>query len=228
MPTHKYELNGKRVPGVTTVIGSSLGWSRDGLMYWANKLGLEGMTLNDARQQPVAANIGTAVHDMIECHIQGQPHPTPVLPDESLEIANRAFKRFLRWFQNTRLKVIGTELYGVDAEYRTGWCLDALALSTDLNGKPALDLLDWKTSRGTYGDHVIQTAAYAVFIEKKLSEWFGESVRLSEVHVLRIDKETGAVSQKSWLRDDLEKAWEAFTYLRWLHEEKAGIEALCR
>ncbi len=34
--------DGTQVPGVTTVLGSSLGWKTPGLIHWAWKLGTEG------------------------------------------------------------------------------------------------------------------------------------------------------------------------------------------
>lgn len=198
-------------------------------MWWSNKLGLDGVTLADARKMPVAADIGTAVHDMIEAYILGRPATPPVLPESSTVIAEKAFKRFLSWFKKTRMKIVATELWGVDVEYKTGWCLDALAIAEDLDGNLVVDLLDWKTSKGTYPDHAVQVAAYAVFVEKYLAEWFGNpDFKINEVHVLRIDKETGTVSEKSWSRESVEPGWVAFTHARCLHQLKPQLAALCR
>ena len=73
MPTFAYtNADGDRVPGVTTVIGSNLGWSKNGLMWWANKHGRAGRDMKGAYDEANAAGaIGTCVHDRIEAYVHG-------------------------------------------------------------------------------------------------------------------------------------------------------------
>jgi len=256
VPTQPYKNQaGTRVPGVTTVIGGNLGWSKDGLMFWANKMGLQGLSLNDARQNPAnkAAATGTVVHDMIEETIHGRSSDVvlerasddPTFSPEQVQAARDAFEGFRYWYASSRLRIIATEVWGVDEGYQTGYCADALAVEPGLDGKDdQLVLVDWKTSSGTYEDHVIQVAAYVALIERLLKEgrafnggewdakalapYLGTDVQMGAAHVLRVDKETGMFSHKRWFRTHLEQAWSAFTHLRALHKMRTGIRAMCK
>ena len=64
----RYYVDGKRVPGVTTITGN-LGWSKEALIRWANRQGLAGTELEDARKGP--AQTGTIAHAAIEAEIKG-------------------------------------------------------------------------------------------------------------------------------------------------------------
>jgi hypothetical protein len=228
MPTKPYHTSdGKRVPGVTTVIGANCAWNKDALMRWANKLGREeGKTLDEARLvSGGAADIGTMVHEWVEAHILDAEPPrsaTSFSTEQLLQIesAKNAFKS---WYSGSNLTVLATECWGVDEEYRTGFCADALFLEAD----GGVTLGDWKTSKGTYADHVVQTAAYMIFVERLMVDWLG-GVELKGAHVIRFDKDSGMFSHKFWPRAALMEAWHAFTWLRALHDVRWRVEALTR
>jgi hypothetical protein len=242
VPTQPYyNRRGERRPGTTYVIGQNSGWNKDALMGWANREGLAGRKIRDDKQTggttvERAADIGTAAHTMIEAFTLGQEPKlvaaeqlTALKNDEDRAKAKQGFANFQRWFRNSRIRIVATEIFGVDEEYQTGYCADALGLEENENGEAAeLTLLDWKTSKGTYSDHAIQVAAYTVFIEKRLSEWMGHPVRLTGAHVVRVAKDTGNFKHAFWSRDSLEICWNAFTWLRALHEVRWPIEAMVR
>jgi hypothetical protein len=70
MPTISYRLqDGTRVKGCTTIKGQNVGWGKDPLMYWANKMGREGKTMNEARN--TATRPGTLAHLLIEYYLKG-------------------------------------------------------------------------------------------------------------------------------------------------------------
>jgi len=213
---------------VTTVIGGSLGWNKDVLVRWANRQGLAGVDTQSRLKQ--AGGVGDVVHDLIEKYVHQPPS------DESRVVnvgdggeAATAFSAFLAWNRQTRGEIIATELFGVDEEYQTGWCLDALRFED-----PGISLVDWKTSGGTYGEHLIQVAAYTVFVEQRLTEWrpdrlgYEDPVLLTGAHVCRFDKTTGGFSHKFWPRPALDVGWRAFTWLRALHEVRREIESRVR
>lgn len=236
MPTQPYfNAKGTRLPGVTTVLSVNLGWNKDALKFWANREGLAGREIRrdwGGSTMTRAADIGTTVHTMIEAHLLGQCPKlvaadllTLLSCDEDREKAKRGFGNFMRWHRGTTIRVVATEVFGVDEAYQTGFCLDALALEDGEDGTPELTLLDWKSSKGTYADHVIQVAAYMHFIEEKLRLW-GIPVRLTGAHIIRVGKDTGTFKHVFWDRATLEPAWKAFTWLRALHELKRPLEAL--
>jgi len=65
MPTGKYELQGKKLPSVTTIISRFK--NATGLIIWSNQLGLQGLNYFDELKK--AGNTGTALHDLAELYI---------------------------------------------------------------------------------------------------------------------------------------------------------------
>ncbi|MGH8899423.1 MAG: hypothetical protein ACRDZ4_20955 [Egibacteraceae bacterium] len=236
MPTFPYySAKGDRLPGVTWVIGQNLGWNKDALMRWANREGIAGRDIRgDRSASKVAADVGTAVHTMIEAHAQGwDPVAAAGSQLTDLSEADQAKVRsgydgFKRWFRNNRLVVVGTELHGVDEEYQTGFCLDALALEDTEGEKPDLALVDWKSSKGTYADHFIQVSAYTRFTESAIARHLGVDCRLSGAHVLRVSKDHGTFHHTFWSRGLLDDGWRAFTWARALHQIRPQIESYVR
>lgn len=225
MPTQQYRNSaGVRLPGVTTVI-NNLGWKSDGLVYWAYKLGQEGKDLKKAREG--AADIGTIAHDLVESHLLEDGRHDAILgaaPEAMRTPALEAYSAFERWWKQTRGTVVATELWSVDEEFQTGWCLDALKLTEE----GVLDLYDWKSANGTYPDMLIQIATYGEFAERKLSEWFGHPVRFGEIHLCRFDKTYGNFTHHSWRRDTLTVGFAAFSWLRALHGVRKQLEQLAK
>ena len=78
MPANIYKNKaGERIPGVTTVIGSNLGWSKGGLMHWAWEQGINGLDYRETRD--AAANTGTIAHKMVEYEIKGKKFDWPAM-----------------------------------------------------------------------------------------------------------------------------------------------------
>jgi hypothetical protein len=228
---------GERRPGTTWVLGQNLGWNKDALMGWANREGLAGRSIKESRTATAsrAANVGTACHTMIEAHILGQEPKlvaadqlSALVCDEDRTKAKQGFTSFFRWYQASSLQIIATEVFGVNEEYQTGFCADALAIEVDESGKRSFTLLDWKSSKGTYADHLIQVAAYTYFIEAMLTEWYAEPIILTGAHVVRVGKDNGNFSHKFWDRTVLEQGWRVFSWLRAIHEQRWALEAHVR
>ena len=60
----RYRLtDGTIVPGVTTVTGSQLGWNKQVLINWANRIGLT--EIDSTKYKDDKADIGTLAHQMI-------------------------------------------------------------------------------------------------------------------------------------------------------------------
>src|SRR5574340_1214992 len=107
MPTQPYKLkDGTRVSGVTTIIsGVQLG-GVEGLLYWANKEGLEGRNYKDSRQS--AADAGTCAHAMVEASIHGTMADLSAFKTETVERAKGAFDAYLKWATQTKLQAVQT------------------------------------------------------------------------------------------------------------------------
>ena len=214
MPTFPYKLNdGTPVPSVTTVL-SNLGWSKEGLMYWAWKLGTEGRDYRKVRKE--AAGVGTVVHRMIEEHIKGNTEDSAALQalnEEDAMMASQSFNMYLKWEKRTKPKFRFTEVSLVSEKYRFGGTLDAVGEIDD-----EMFLMDFKTSNAVYPDHVIQGAAYRALWNEV------HSVQLSEgFYLLRIGKEGGF--HDHWINETA-LAWGAFLDLLDLHKIKKQIEGM--
>jgi hypothetical protein len=209
------DINGKktRVPGVTTVIGGSLGWSKDGLLHWANQQGLQGLTLEDARQP--AMTVGTVVHACIEAELTEQPAPDyKGLPKEQRLQVMRALEAWARWQQLNRFELISSEWEGVHPgeglDY--GGRLDIAMLQ----GRMCLG--DFKSSKGVYEDHLIQLAAYG-----QLWEANGMGA-IAEYRVIRFGKDDASLHDHVWRAESMAAPWEAFQALLRLHNLRRYVK----
>jgi hypothetical protein len=155
-PYKGYEIDGEKVPGVTTVLSR---FKESGaLMYWAWKQGTEGKDFRETKQ--AAADAGTLAHDMVEHDIYGQAFDLSGYADETIKKATGAFNAYKEWKQQTNLQVVEAETPLVSKVYRFGGTPDAMAVRGELS------LLDWKTSNGIYADYLLQLAAYQILWEE--------------------------------------------------------------
>ena len=150
MPTQPYYLNGKRVPGVTTVL-SLLGDNKRQLMIWANKEGMEGRSISEKADE--AATIGTIAHEMIEYELKGLEFDGKKYPEELVASAENAYLAWLEWKDFFEFKDTASEVALV-SQLGFGGTIDIATI------KKVRSIVDLKTSGGTYSDHLIQIAAY--------------------------------------------------------------------
>lgn len=201
-PIGGYKIDGKRVPGVTTIIGRFK--DSGGLLYWAFDQGKaaergEIEKLYDKRDE--AAQSGTLAHSMVEAHIRGEKLP------EGPQDAKNAFQAYLSWESMTRLKIVEQEMPLVSEKYRFGGCPDAIG---EIDGE--LCLVDWKTSSGIYTDFLIQLAAYKYLWE----EAYPNKLLTGGFHLCRFAKSHGDFSHHYY--PNLDEAWEQFLLFRRAYE----------
>ena len=201
-PKKGYQNNEeKRVAGVTSV----LNWYGDkgGIIYAANKLGLEGKTIRD-EWYTKAANTGTLGHDFFEQYLHKQLDMEPIEIDlDSYTIteitgAETARDSAIRWFENTHLEIIWTEMPLVSEKMQIGGTPDALGVDAQGN----YVIADWKTG-GVYGSALFQVAAYKILVEENLPD-----VEIKGFHVVRFAKDTGDFVHRYY--PELDKQVEAY------------------
>ncbi len=194
--------NGKRVPGVTTVIGRFA--DKGGLMWWAFDQGKaaergEIESLYDKRDEAAAS--GTLAHDMIELHLAGKDQMEAVT-DQSKEIIEKACKGFAAfelWAAQSRMEVIETEIPLVSEKYRFGGMPDAMIM---MNGK--LLIGDWKTGNKVYPDALIQVGGgYKILWEEN-----HPSEKIEGFEIMRFSKEEADFAHFHF--DQLDDAQEQF------------------
>lgn len=204
-----YKVGGKRVPGVTTVL-NNLGWKTRGLMYWAAaevRAGNDPFAVRDK-----AADVGTLAHAMIEEHITGDKKIDEMeYSPNDMEMAKLAYNAYVKWEKQHEVKPVGSEIQLVSKEHKFGGTLDLVA---KVDGVPSL--VDFKTSKAMYPDHVIQLAAYQELWRENND---GEVL---EPHLLRVSKIDGSFHHHQF--ESLDAAWEAFLACLVLHDLKKEIK----
>ena len=165
-PTHHYEdINGKRIPGVTTILGK--GMPKPALLNWGiksvaeyavnNREDLADMaptamldTLKGApyRERDLAAKRGTEVHALAEQLLQGNPVTVPGELDRHVE-------HYLEFLQAFNPQPVLVEAVVYNCEYGYAGTLDHISTVGDERW-----LFDVKTSKGVYAETAYQLAAY--------------------------------------------------------------------
>ena len=204
---------GKRVPSVTTIL-KMLGWSTDGLIYWAWKVGADGMDLNEARHK--AADVGTVAHGAIEAEIKGEDFPLDLVPGLTSEMKKQVgvcMDSWHRWRDQNNLSLLDAELRLVSEEHQYGGTMDIAAIY----GEQRRVILDIKTGGSIYPDHLCQIVAYA-----KLYEEHFPDKPISEYHLIRLGKEDGSFHHHAYV--DLDNAWEVFQHALAIYRLHKGLK----
>jgi len=205
-PKGGYKVNGKTVPGVTTIIGRFK--DSGGLLYWAFEQGKaaergEISSLYDKRDE--AAEAGTLAHSMVESHIYRKPLPDLTdVPQEIVSQASQGYLNYVRWQEDNKIEIVYQEMEMVSTEFMFGGCPDALGFDS----RGDLCILDFKTSNAIYPDYLLQISAY-----KQLWEENNPSEPITGgFHLLRFSKEHADFAHHFW--SELDDAWEQFKLFR--------------
>lgn len=190
-------------PSVTTVIGSTLGWSKDALIGWAHKLGREGRSL---RERDDAAALGSAVHALVARHYGAEEDVDDTVA-ALIDQARPNAERVIAWIDE-RYAVIECERQMIGSDY-------AGTLDLVLRDKERGDLViaDLKTGRGVYDEVAIQLGAYAALLDEldlpegELRGWLGlvisahagEEIKGYEVTAEAIDLGAEAFQRLLWI-----------------------------
>lgn len=207
-PASYKALDGKRVPGVTTI--TSRFKESGALIHWAWALGRDGQDYRKVRD--AAADAGHVAHEMIDASIHGRPAELPDLPAGILELARAGFEAFRTWRTQVELQVLSTETPLVSEAFRFGGTYDALGLVSRKRM-----LLDWKSGNRVYPEHVIQCAAYRQLLRE-------HEVDIDEACLLRVGKEMGDFHYSYFPKAVLDVGWLAFQQMRSLYDLDAKLK----
>ena len=209
--SHTYELGGKLLTGVTTVLGVR---AKDFLKWWTVKLMFEtlvtqlkevqGITqekwieiLGEAKKAHTvkskeALMSGRIAHDMIEKYIKETIRNeesfvlnTSKIEDEKVRSSVCAF---MDWESKNKVEWLASELKLPSLKNMFAGTIDAVAR---ING--VLTVVDFKTSNQMSEDYNLQTAAYYILLDENLEE--GEE-RPVERLILRIPKDGSGFETK--------------------------------
>ena len=148
---------GKRLPGVTTILGIL---EKKGLVDWSNNLGLNGINVH--KYVDDKAEIGTLAHYLVMCHLTGEEPDTDDYSQNQIVQANNSFQHYMEWEREHTVEPILVEGALVSNVFGYGGTLD---LYCKLDG--VLTLLDIKTGNGIYDSYFFQLAAYKHLLEEQ-------------------------------------------------------------
>jgi len=177
---HKYFRNGEQVKNMTSITGIIT--NKDAMVGWSAKMCklkfLEKILPNntysndeldsiakDIQQAPrknkeSAGDVGTAVHNYIEDHLEYGVVPNIVNKEEA-----NAFHEYIKWYneEGKDLKIVSLERKVYSKQYNYTGTTDALFKKGD-----EYIMYDWKTSSGIYHGYLLQISGYAMAIEEEL------------------------------------------------------------
>jgi hypothetical protein len=243
-PKEGYYIDGRRIPAVTSILSRFK--ESGGLIHWAWRIPYEGLAearalLEDSyngawrmaqaekflnrplaefdykAQRQKAADAGTIAHEMVDCFIHSRSFNYSRYDPELIEIASSAYKAFLTWAEQARLKVIETEKPLISHKYQFGGTRDGIVIDQ----KRAL--CDWKTSNGIYVDYLLQLAAYGI-----LDEEHGNKID-GGYHLFRFSKQekpSDPVHFTHHYWSQLDQARDAFLLMRGLYDLMADLKKL--
>lgn len=190
--TRYYNQDGKLVPGVTTILGVL---NKPALVPWANALGLQG--INVGTYVDTLAQIGTIAHEMVSCHLQNKPFEKANIPADMIDAAENSFLKYLEWERRHKVEPILVEAPLVCAGY--GGTIDFYG---KIDG--VLTLMDFKTAKAIWPEHLYQVAAYRTLLIIK-----GHEVR--NVGILQIGRSEDEGFSEKFIADCYREA-EIFTH----------------
>jgi hypothetical protein len=210
--------DGKRVPGVTTVLRYK---DPARLIGWAYKMGKEGRDLQAERDK--AGDVGKVVHGWIESEIHGRSLDLErtSLPSDDLGRAIVAFEAFKIWRKNVNLVVVSTEQPLVSELHSFGGTYDAIAV---VDGRPML--MDWKTGGGIYPETIAQLAAYRQLIRENVGN--KRDLAPESAVCLRIGKEYGDFHEHRYTSEILDSGWRRFLGAKMMYDEDERLTKVCQ
>jgi len=207
-----YKVNEKKVPSVTTILSRFK--NAIGLILWSNSLGLKGLKYHE--QLKIAGDIGTDFHNLAELHIKGEYYE---LPDDP--IVQECFNKFKDWwsdFANDNFEIVFTEKSYCCRKYKYGGTADLLVKKND-----KYILIDFKTSKAVYEDHLIQASAYDYMIKEQ------DGFDINKFILARFGKEQSDDFEiREFTKSDLKKGFKYFKFLREAFDLDKDISKLIR
>lgn len=151
---------GKKLPGVTDILGDNLGWSKEALMGWANREGRFGRSHEATRDR--AAAVGTQAHEYVERHLRGKPtDELGIFSTPIEEKAFRAYRRWAAWWPTSGYEAVHVELPLVHPELGYGGTTDAV-----FRRETHAVIGDLKSGKKPHDEVLIQMGAYATLLTR--------------------------------------------------------------
>jgi hypothetical protein len=196
----RYRLeDGSVCPGVTTITGQ-LGWNKQMLINWANKLGLKGLDANKYRDDK--ADIGTLAHSMILANLNNEKCDISEYTPKQTSLAENCLLSYNEWAKGRKIEPLVVEKMLISEELRFGGTPDFWGRVDGL-----YTLVDYKTGKGIYPEYIIQVSAYNHLLKEKGNE-------SHKVMILNIPRsEDESFQERIITEKQLSVGWQIFKHL---------------
>ena len=199
-----------RVPGVTTILSVI---NKPALVKWANGLGLQG--IDSTKYVDETARVGTLAHEMIQEYLNGPRWDRTAFNPGQIDLAENAILSFYEWerINNYKMTTEHIELPLVSEKFRYGGTIDWYG---SINGEKWL--VDIKTSKGLFPEHVYQVSAYYnLLLENNYPVDGARLLRVGRAEDEGFDDHVIDIPQ-------LNKAWEVFLAAFALYRAQQAFE----
>ena len=206
--------DGQKVPGVTTILGIL---NKPALIKWANNLGLQG--IDSSAYVDETAKVGTLAHQMIQEYLGGPEWDRSAYDAEQVDLAENAVLSFHEWERQTghRMETEDIELPLVSELNRYGGTIDWYGI---IEGQ--YWLVDIKTSKSLWPEHVFQVAAYNMLL-------FENGYPVDGVRLLRVGRTPDEGFDDHIIGgNQLHAAYHVFRCALTLYRAKADYEKFMR
>lgn len=208
----KYRLaDGEVCPGVTTIVGE-LGWNKNTLVAWANKLGLNG--IESRKYVDDKASIGTLAHAMCLADLSGEKVDTKDYTQNQIDQAKNCMRSYVSWKNGKKIEPIVVEKMLISETLRVGGTPDFFGKIDGI-----YTLVDYKTGKGGfYPEYIVQVSAYAYIIEE-----LGHKVEdVRGLNIPRSDDES--FSEKIITAEERKAGFEIFKHCLSIYRLKGAVK----
>ena len=167
----RYKIDGKQVPGVTTIISIL---EKPAIHYWIAKITNEGYDWTKFRDE--LGDIGTLAHLMIMAHLSSAKLDTDDFTRDQIDRAENSFLSYLEWEKRHKVLPLLIETPLVSKLHNYGGTID---LYCELDGRKTL--IDFKTGKALYDENTIQAVAYSHLLNEN-------GHKVDSIKILRIGR----------------------------------------
>lgn len=171
-----------------------------------------------------AAQLGTRAHELVEYYVKnGNSWGEFKLDKEELAVQN-SVSAAVGFFDQWGFRHHSAEIRVFDVRLGVGGTLDSIV--RDSAGE--LVLLDYKTSSGVYGNHLVQAAAYGWMWQRMTGE------KITRAYIVRFDKKTAQCDVVPVWQTDIEflinvqQWWRCVATFRWKAEIRRYLDKVKR
>jgi hypothetical protein len=210
---HSYLLDGKRMTGVTTVVG--IIDKSSALIPWAVNMAIdhlqkypgdwEGAKSAHRVKKEKAGDLGTQTHFWVEQYVKSQIAGTEYLPKYESDQIKKMVEKFIEWGKDNDVKFLLSEQRVYSAKHFFAGTCDLLV---EIKGKKYI--ADLKTAKDIYLSNYIQMAGYHICLEE-----LGKVKDLEGYIVINIPKEfkkTGEAKIKEKRLYNMDECKSAFLH----------------